>query len=399
MCGEKSRDSTRSATTRRTRTSSSKTATTPNSKSIGPRRGKDELQDILCATRIRVHDGAAFDAEYCAGIRCRGTWWSFTTQVGLPGTFKKYTPGTGTTGQPTNPILTWGTSSGATSYEYCYDTTANNICDGLWINTGTNTNGNLKRSEQRDHLFLSKPIDQSLGGLMKIRNKNIYHFLWLSTLIAALLLCGAPRLAVGGDWEWQNPIPQGNTLLDIWGSSGSNVFAVGANGTILHYNGSAWSLMTSGTTQALSGIWGSSGNDVFAVGTGGTILHYNGSAWSLMTSGTTQYLNRIWGNSGSDVFAVGGGGTILHYNGSAWSPMTSGTTQALNGIWGSSGSDVFAVGEARHHPPLQRQRLVPHDQRNDTSPLWRSGAVRGAMSSPWDIAARSSITTGAPGPP
>ena len=59
---------------------------------------------------------------------------------------------------------------------------------------------------------------------------------------------------------------------------------------------------------------------------GGTILHYNGSAWSPMTSGTTFVLNGIWGSSGNNVFAVGEGGTILHYNGSAWSPMTSGTT-------------------------------------------------------------------------
>ena len=83
--------------------------------------------------------------------------------------------------------------------------------------------------------------------------------------------------------------------------------------------------MTSGTTKTLNSIWGSSGNDVFAVGEGGTILHYNGSAWSPMASGTTENLKGIWGSSGSDVFAVGANGVILHYNGSAWSPMTSGT--------------------------------------------------------------------------
>ena len=46
-------------------------------------------------------------------------------------------------------------------------------------------------------------------------------------------------------------------------------------------------------------------SDVFAVGDGGTILHYNGSTWSSMTSGTTNYLRGVWGSSGSDVFAVG----------------------------------------------------------------------------------------------
>ena len=36
-----------------------------------------------------------------------------------------------------------------------------------------------------------------------------------------------------------------------------------------------WSSMTSGTTVELKGVWGSSGSDVFAVGKTGTILHYD----------------------------------------------------------------------------------------------------------------------------
>ena len=60
---------------------------------------------------------------------------------------------------------------------------------------------------------------------------------------------------------------------------------------------------------------------MFAVGNGGTILHYNGTVWSVMTSGTSQDLSGVWGSSGSNVFAVGYDGTILHYDGSSWSDM------------------------------------------------------------------------------
>ncbi len=56
-----------------------------------------------------------------------------------------------------------------------------------------------------------------------------------------------------------------------------------------------WTPMTSGTTKRLADIWGTSGSDIFAVGWTGTILHYNGSAWTPMTSGTTKYLMDIWG--------------------------------------------------------------------------------------------------------
>ena len=46
-----------------------------------------------------------------------------------------------------------------------------------------------------------------------------------------------------------------------------------------------WSFMDTGVTNALNGVWGSSATDVFAVGTLGTILHYDGktkSAWTAM---------------------------------------------------------------------------------------------------------------------
>ncbi len=86
-------------------------------------------------------------------------------------------------------------------------------------------------------------------------------------------------------------------------------------GTILHYNGSTWSAMTSGTINTLRGVWGSSATDVFAVGDGGIILHYNGTVWSVMTSNTTYRLHSVWGTSSTNVYAVGGEtgweGTIL----------------------------------------------------------------------------------------
>jgi len=55
-----------------------------------------------------------------------------------PGVFNKSSPANEATGQTTNPSLSWGASSGATSYEYCYDTSNNSICDGSWISVGSN---------------------------------------------------------------------------------------------------------------------------------------------------------------------------------------------------------------------------------------------------------------------
>lgn len=62
--------------------------------------------------------------------------------------------------------------------------------------------------------------------------------------------------------------------------------------------------MSSGTTSWLNDVWGSSASDVFAVGDT-TILHYDGSSWSEISSRTAMFLCDIWGSSASDIFAVG----------------------------------------------------------------------------------------------
>jgi hypothetical protein len=108
--------------------------------------------------------------------------------------------------------------------------------------------------------------------------KDIFGVIGVALLLGGLVglaACGKSKQApTTSGWVWQNPLPQGNSLLSVWGSSPSNVFAVGTGGTILHYNGSMWSPMVSGTTNFLNAVWGSSSSDVFAVGDGGTILHY-----------------------------------------------------------------------------------------------------------------------------
>ena len=59
-------------------------------------------------------------------------------------------------------------------------------------------------------------------------------------------------------------------------------------------------------------MWGSTSNDVWTVGDGGTILHWDGTAWSAFVGGTTKSLSGVWGSASNDVWTVGAGGTILH---------------------------------------------------------------------------------------
>jgi len=67
-------------------------------------------------------------------------------------------------------------------------------------------------------------------------------------------------LASLAGWYWQDPLPQGNSIRGVWGTNGedngTDIFAAGDTGSILHYDGSEWTIMDSGTYNHLHGIWG-----------------------------------------------------------------------------------------------------------------------------------------------
>jgi hypothetical protein len=173
-----------------------------------------------------------------------------------------------------------------------------------------------------------------------------------------------PLPAAAGDDDTPAPssdpcyVPEGaapttfNPLFAVWGSSSSDVFAVGGSATILHYNGVDWTPMSWGRDFGLEGVWGSSSTNVYAVGgydgfgiALGKILHYDGNCWREVFSTTEYQFTDVWGSSGSDVFAATSRGPILHYDGTGWAPMDSGTEtmEGSCGVWGTSAHNVFAV--------------------------------------------------------
>lgn len=172
------------------------------------------------------------------------------------------------------------------------------------------------------------------------------HGVWGSSA-SDVFAVGSRRVGDGGAIihydgnSWSTQVDTA-AVWGVWGSSGSDVYAVGPS--ILHYDGSSWSAQVANPRAYHFGVWGSSRSDVFAVGGSGTIRHNDGNSWSSQVSGTTAILLGVWGTSPSDVFVVGQEGTILHYDGSSWTSQTSGTKADLLGVWGSSGADVFAVG-------------------------------------------------------
>ena len=120
-------------------------------------------------------------------------------------------------------------------------------------------------------------------------------------------------------WHWDNPYPQGNTLYSVWGSSATDIFAVGECGTIIHYDGTNWTVMYSTTYNNLCGIWGYSSGELYAVGWG-TILRYTDRKWSEIYSIPGKIVNVVWGSTPDNIYAAGD--VIWYYNGISWSETT-----------------------------------------------------------------------------
>lgn len=154
-------------------------------------------------------------------------------------------------------------------------------------------------------------------------------------------------------WVLDTTAPAG-ALAGVWGTGATNVHVVGPNlGQISHYDGVAWSIISSGTPDGLSQIWGLGPNDGYAAGGNfaGTanIEHWDGTSWTSMAGVPgSHYMAAVWGTADNDLYAGGGDGgnvnsAILHYDGTSWTYMTDPSSLFIQGMWGVSDSFIVAT--------------------------------------------------------
>ncbi|HJQ12666.1 MAG TPA: hypothetical protein VJ840_16675 [Gemmatimonadaceae bacterium] len=165
------------------------------------------------------------------------------------------------------------------------------------------------------------------------------------------------------------------TLLSIWGSSSSSIFAVGEYCGVeafVKYEGTSWSPDApegppgcTGLGPIENNVAGSSASNIFRIqsgnlppsGSASEVQHFDGTSWTNAyghgcPSGSPSCgfrLNATWTDSPNNAVVVGNLGFIVHYNGSSWTEATSGTTSNLLSVWGVASATtprVFAVGDA-----------------------------------------------------
>ncbi len=122
---------------------------------------------------------------------------------------------------------------------------------------------------------------------------------------------GTYNLAIwnGNKWNLQD-IDLKQPVNGIFNFSMNNIWA--ASGVLHFWNGNIWTKyhlwnmnVLNDSDGSLTSIWGNTISNIYFTGNLGTIVHYDGSSFQKMESGTDIRLRRISGNDRGNVFITG----------------------------------------------------------------------------------------------
>ncbi|MCC7538979.1 MAG: hypothetical protein IT379_22325, partial [Deltaproteobacteria bacterium] len=179
--------------------------------------------------------------------------------------------------------------------------------------------------------------------------------------------------AVGGTgtsgafaWRWDGsswrdePLPDGlvdtTSLFKVWGNAADDVWLVGSRGTILHWDGSAFTAANSTTTRTLTTVHTTPDRVVAVGGFGsGTIVQRDigGDFRDVSPEGAQQTMG-VWLVGSEDGWASGINGSLLRYREGMWTFHDTGfnLAEAFHAVWVDPDGGVWAVGGQVLSEPL-----------------------------------------------
>jgi hypothetical protein len=204
----------------------------------------------------------------------------------------------------------------------------------------------------RDGAWTSASLgsDVCVGGGWASDPQNVY----------AVGGCGWAALGTGalfhsaGDDTWTQVPNSPSGLYGVWGSSASDVYAVGASGAFHSRSGGPFAVESVPGTPL--SVWGSGPGDVYTTETGTSInvVHSTGSGtWENSLVDASDFPWVVWGSGPSDVYAIfspsflsEATAFVMHRRGGAtWTPeAVDPTFTELVALWGSGPDDVYIGG-------------------------------------------------------
>lgn len=161
----------------------------------------------------------------------------------------------------------------------------------------------------------------------------------------------------GMQWTTKFVPERSGSGTKFWGTSSSNLYLVGTNGSITYYNGSSWQKVESGTTLDLHDIYGAidaktGEQQILAVGSSNipfnrVVLRIQGISVTTISSLPIEYeLSGVWFKPNQHYYVVGDG--IFEKNSlneTAWKNKPLDFTPFFtSAVAGNDINDVFVVG-------------------------------------------------------
>jgi len=199
-----------------------------------------------------------------------------------------------------------------------------------------------------------KPVGASTGALYGIDGRNNSHVVAVGA--GGVILETTMDVDLYALFTELESTPTEKDLFDVWFSASTQSYrgvTIGADGTILvsHAPGEWWPMYAMASNgvdleEDLYAVWGAGPGDIWAVGANGTVMQFNGKHWAQIDLPTESHLVGITGHSASDVYVLGEDGTTARFDGSQWTVIAGGLNTPINGlVTPTSDVDPFVVGD------------------------------------------------------
>lgn len=184
---------------------------------------------------------------------------------------------------------------------------------------------------------------------------------WVYAIDDVVFMSGANSNILKYDGEFERMTTPGLgkfVVYGIWGSSATNVYAVGAvsgrNGFIWHYDGAEWTTVDLPDGLPLDDnhdipqflkVWGTAADDIWVVGQKGVLLRGNATdGFAIVPTPSESLLFTVHGIAGR-VVAVGveSAGVLLDVNGDV-SALDVPGSQLLQGVWVMPNGKLWTCG-------------------------------------------------------
>jgi hypothetical protein len=136
------------------------------------------------------------------------------------------------------------------------------------------------------------------------------------------------------------------SVRKLWGSDSQNVYAVGINGQIAHYNGVLWTRIESGTDLNISDIWGipdgNGGFNKYLAADNAMLKIDANNNLSRIDAESGMIIISVWGVSNKMIYTAGAGVSI--YKNQDWERINIPGVQSIYRIRGENHNNICGIG-------------------------------------------------------